>query len=131
VILEDEEGIGHAATPQSDGAERQSLFADIESLIDDGRTLISAELAFQKTRIAYTGSRARTVVLCGISAAVLVVFSVFALIVGFIIALAPVLTALGATAVVVGILLFAAAICVTVALGNIQKIRTAFRKDEA
>lgn len=129
--MEDEGGIDQSTTRESGGDERPSLFADIESLIDDGRILVDAELTFQKTRIAYAGSKGRAAALFGISAAVLLVFSVFALIIGLIIALAPLLTALGATALVVGVLLLTSALCGMAAINNIRKIRAAFRKENA
>lgn len=128
-MREDEGGADHAAAPEGSEDDGRSLFADIETLIDDSRTFVEAEIAFQKTRMAYTGQKGRNAAIFGICAAILAVFALFGLIVGLIIALSPLLTAWGATALIVGILLVAAFICAMVAFRNFQKIRAAFRKD--
>jgi len=129
IMREDEGGADHAAAPEGSEDDGRSLFADIETLIDDSRTFVEAEIAFQKTRMAYTGQKGRNAAIFGICAAILAVFALFGLIVGLIIALSPLLTAWGATALIVGILLVAAFICAMVAFRNFQKIRAAFRKD--
>jgi len=129
-MLEDEGGAERVAAPEGSEDDGRSLFADIETLIDDGRTFVEAEIAFQKTRMAYTGQKGRNAAIFGVCAAIFGVFALFGLIVGLIIALSPLLTAWGATAVIVGILLAAALICAMIALRNVQKIRAAFRKDQ-
>ena len=128
-MLEDEGGADRVAAPDGSEDDGRSLFADIETLIDDGRTFVEAEIAFQKTRMAYTGQKGRNAAVFGVCAAIFAVFALFGLIVGLIIALSPLLTAWGATALIVGILLAAALVCAMTALRNFQKIRAAFRKD--
>ena len=115
-------------TVASDGG-NSSIFEDVATLIDDGRTLVEAELAFQKTRIAYAGIRGRNAAIFGIVALALAVLAVFALIVGALLALAPLLGAWGATAVVAGILLAVAALCAVLALRNAKLISKAFRDE--
>lgn len=126
---EEEGGADQAAAPDGSEGDRRSIFADIETLIDDGRTFVEAEIAFQKTRMAYTGQKGRNAAIFGICAAIFAIFALFGLVVGLIIALSPLLTAWGATALVVGILLVAALICAAVAVRNFSKIRAAFQKD--
>ena len=128
-MLEDEGGAERVATPDGSEDDGRSLFADIETLIDDGRTFVEAEIAFQKTRMAYAGQKGRNAAIFGVCAAIFAVFALFGLIVGLIIALSPLLTAWGATALIVGILLVAALVCAMAALRNFQKIRAAFPKD--
>ncbi len=89
------------------GATR-SLFDDFEALIDDGRTYFEAELSYQKNRAGFVANRLKLALVFGAVAAVLAVLAVFGLIVGLIIALTPLITAWGATAVVVLALLLAA-----------------------
>lgn len=86
----------------------RSLREDVEALIEDGRTYLEAELVFQKTRVAYVADRAKGAVIFGAVAAVLAFLALIGLTVGLIIALTPLITAWGASAVVVAGLLLAA-----------------------
>ncbi|WFL76984.1 phage holin family protein [Altererythrobacter arenosus] len=106
-----------------------SLTEDIVALIDDGKTYAEAEYAFQKSRAAFAAER-------GKSAAVLVFFAfsfvhlaLVALVVGMVIALAPSLTAWGATALVVVVLLIAAAILLMMMRKHTRAIGDAFADD--
>lgn len=90
--------------------EERSLLDDVRALIDDGRTYLEAELGFQKTRAAFVADRAKSTVVFGAISALLGFLALIGLVVGSIIALTPYLTAWGASALVVGILLVAAAL---------------------
>jgi hypothetical protein len=92
-----------------DGEER-SLLDDVRAFIDDGKTYLEAELGFQKTRAAFVADRAKSAMVFGVIAALLAFLALVGLTVGSIIALTPLLTAWGASAVVVAILLLAAAL---------------------
>lgn len=93
----------------------RSLVDDVEALIDDGKTYLQAELAFQKTRAGYVAGSARNIAMLGALAVVFVVLALIGLTVGLILALSPLITAWGATAVVVGVLLLAAFVAVRMA----------------
>lgn len=87
-----------------DAAER-SLMADVRQLVEDGRTLVDAEIAFHKSRAVVAGQAARSVAGWGALALALVFFALMALVLGLVLALVPTLGALGATfAVVLGLL---------------------------
>ena len=92
------------------GGEARSLLDDVQALIEDGKTYLETELAFQKTRAAFVADRAKSTVVFGAVAALLGFLALIGLTVGSIIALTPLLTAWGASAVVVAILLAAAAL---------------------
>jgi hypothetical protein len=97
--------------PQDAGVdEPRSLVDDVQALIDDGKTYIEAELGFQKTRAAFVADRAKSTVVFGAIAALLGFLALVGLTVGAIIALTPALTAWGASALVVALLLTAAAL---------------------
>ncbi|OYW46355.1 MAG: hypothetical protein B7Z08_02475 [Sphingomonadales bacterium 32-68-7] len=100
--------------PDNDSAyediEARSLFDDVEALIDDGKTYLEAEFAFQKTRAAVVADRAKSALIFGAVAMLLGFLALIGLTVGAIIALAPLLTAWGAAALVVGLLMLAAAL---------------------
>ena len=87
-----------------DSAEARSLFEDVEMLIEDGKTYLEAELNYQKTRAIYVADRAKAAVVFGAIAGALAFLALIGLTLGLIIALTPLLTAWGASAVVVGLL---------------------------
>ena len=84
----------HQEPVTSDGG-GSSIFDDVAALIDDGRTMVEAELAFQKTRVAYAGVRGKNAALFGIAALALAILAVFALVFGTLLALTR-FSALGA-----------------------------------
>ena len=89
----------------------RSLLDDIEALVADARTYVDAELAYQKTRLSYIIDRLKSAAVYGAVGAIVGVVLLITLSVGLIIALAPLITPWGATAVVVlllAILLFVA-----------------------
>ena len=90
--------------------EARSLLDGVQALIDDGKTYLETELVFQKTRAAFVADRAKSTVVFGAVAALLGFLALVGLTVGSIIALTPLLTAWGASAVVVAVLLLAAAL---------------------
>lgn len=110
------------ATPADDGTEglagerevesTRSLLDDLEDLLFDVRTWLDAELTYQKTRAAYVVGSFKRTVLMGAAGAVFALFGMIGLTVGLIIALTPLVTAWGATAIVAGGLFLAAYLAV-------------------
>ena len=105
--------------PPADGAgdyggdpagDDRSLVEAVRALIDDGKTYLEAELGFQKTRAAFVADRAKATVVFGGIAALLGFLALVGLTVGSIIALTPTLSAWGASALVVAMLIGAAAL---------------------
>ncbi|MHA6333627.1 phage holin family protein [Qipengyuania sp. CAU 1752] len=97
-----------APRPDGNGEEPPpfgSLAEDVGALFEDGKTYLEAEVAFQKTRVAYVGDKARQGLFFGLGALAFLHLALIGLVIGLIFALAPYLTAFGSTAVVVGILL--------------------------
>ena len=82
--------------------EARSLLEDLEVLIEDGKTYLEAEAAYQKTRAVYIADRVRAAAFFGAIAGALAFIALIGLTVGLIIALAPVLTVWGSSALVVG-----------------------------
>jgi len=115
VSIRDREG---AAVDSPAGAEEVgyepgelSLADEIEALIEDGKTYIQAELSYQKTRAAFLADQAKATAVFGLAAAAFGSLALVGLTVGAIIALAPWLTAWGASALVVGLEAIAAILC--------------------
>lgn len=110
----------------SDGtAGQRSLFDDFEALIDDARTYFDAELSYQKSRAGFVANRIKKVVALGAVAAYFAVLATIGLTVGLIIALTPLISAWGATAVVVLALLLIAYLLVRAASKNWKEMMSA------
>lgn len=107
----------------------RSFLSDLATLIEDGRTFAEAELAYQKGRLTYAGKRGLRVAIGVLLAAVCAVFSLFALVIGLIIGLAPYLTIWGATGALIIGLLGMALICLLIARHNARRIGAAFKED--
>lgn len=101
------------------------LIADVRRLADEARTLAQAELAYQTSRAAVAGEAARSIAMYGVIAATLAVFALVALTVGLLLALVPLVTAWGATAIVAGGLGGIAFICVKLASRRWQRAKAA------
>ena len=110
----------HEARPNDAGPEGDTVFTDdpapaagsladdVTALLEDGRTYVEAEIAYQKSRAAFAGSQTKSGVVFGVAALAFLHLALIALVVGLVIALAPYLSAFGATALVVGLLMVGA-----------------------
>lgn len=122
-------------TPLSGGTEHEledrSLFEDVENLIEDGKTYLQAEVAFQKTRAAFAGNRVKLALLFAVVGGALGFLALIGLTVGLIMALAPYLTIWGSSALVVGLLLLGTFLCLRAAAGKWGEIMSAFDSSAA
>lgn len=92
----------------SDAATR-SLIDDVRQLAEDGRTLLEAELAYQKSRAALAGQTVKGMAGWIALALALVFFALMALVMGLLLALTPLIGGwLAMVAVVLGLALLAA-----------------------
>jgi hypothetical protein len=101
----------------------RSLIDDARQLVEDARTLAEAELAYQKARAKVAGAHAGGIAGMGVLALTLIYFALMALVFGLVFALAPLLTAWGATAAVVLGLLLCAGLAALVALGRWKRLK--------
>jgi uncharacterized membrane protein YqjE len=99
-----------------DAADQATLSEDVRRLIDHGKGLAEAELAWQKARASYAAGQAGVVALLGLLALALAFFALMALVVGALAALVPALGLWGATAAVAGTLVVAALIAAAIAM---------------
>ena len=106
--------------------ETSSLTDDIVALLDDGRTMVEAEVQYQKTRAAFAFDRGRAGALYGIIAFALIHLALVALVVGAVFALAPVIGPWGSTAVVVGILLIVGGLFALAARRRFARMASAY-----
>lgn len=96
----DDEAPPLIADQPANPAER-SLVEDVRQLVSDGRTLLDAELAYQKSRAAVAGQGAKGIAGWGALALALVLFTLMALVLGFTLALSASIGPWLATAVMV------------------------------
>ncbi len=94
---------------EPDAAER-SLLSDVQQLVEDGRTLLEAELAYQKSRALVAGQAAKSVAGWAALALALVFFALMALTLGLVLMLAPIIGPFAATLAVFAGMLTAAAL---------------------
>ncbi|MHA7818255.1 MAG: phage holin family protein [Erythrobacter sp.] len=106
----------------SDDDFEETLFEEASALIDDGRTYVEAELAFQKTRAKLAGRLAGASLGLVVLALILLHIALLALAVGLVIALAPLVTIWGAILIVVGALLLAVGLLGWLAMKRAQKL---------
>jgi uncharacterized protein GlcG (DUF336 family) len=114
----------------TDAADR-SLADDVRALVEDGRTLLEAELAYQKSRAALAGRTAKSMAGWIALALSLVFFALMTLVMGLLLILAPLLGGLGATLVVVLGLLGAAGLSGWIAARRWQVMTRRLNEDEA
>lgn len=107
-----------------------SIMGDIADLIDDGKTYVEAELRYQKTRLAFSADRGKSGIIFVFGALAFVHLALIALVVGLVIALAPLLTIWGALGVVVGLLLLGAILLLLAARGKFMAIMRAFKEPD-
>lgn len=122
------------AQPESSGVEeapetQRSLVDDIEDLVHDARTYFDAELTYQKTRASFVGACIKRALGMGLAALLVATFALIGLTVGLIIALTPLLSAWGATAVVVGVMLLAVLFLVRGAANAWKEMMAAIQED--
>ena len=110
-----------AGSTEPTGATR-SLIEDLERLVDDAQTYFNAELTYQKSRAAFILDRVKKTVIFAVAAGVIGFLAAIGLTVGLIIALTPLITGFGATALVVGVMLLVAYLLIRRALTNWQDV---------
>ncbi len=109
-----------ADDPARDTARLHTLVGSAQALFEDGQSLLEAELAFQKARATFVFSRAKGILGLAALALALLFFVLMALVVGLLLALAPLIGPWWALLVVVAGLLVTTALCI---LGVIQRVK--------
>ena len=108
-----------------------SLFDDAYALYEDGRTYVEAEVAFQKSRASYASRETGSGIVFALGALAFLHLALIGLVVGLIIALAPIIGPFVATAAVVGTLLVLMIIVGLVARARFKRVTRAFKEPGA
>ena len=88
------------ADKSADAAQR-SLIDDLRAMLEDGRTLVQAELTYQKSRAAVAGAGAKGIVGWALMALALVFFALMAVVVGALLILSAWLGPIKATGITI------------------------------
>lgn len=107
-----------------------SLLEDLDALIDDGKTYVEAEIAYQKSRAGFTANRLKWALIYGAAAFGLIHLALIALAVGAVIALTPLVGPWIATALVVVVLLLAAMVFIARLRSKLGEVRSVFDDGE-
>lgn len=116
--------------PSTGDAATRSLVEDVKNLVEDGRTLVEAEVAYQKSRAAVAGAGAKGIAGWTLLALALIFFTLMALVVGLLLALAPAMGSWGALLTVVLGLLTSTALSAWVALRRWKRVRAALAETD-
>ncbi len=106
------------------------LIDELKQLGGDARAYAEAEFAFQRVRAGLAAKGLKDVALLGVVAFTVAVFGLGALVVGLLMALAPLVTAWGATAIVAGGLFLIALILVLIAKARWTRTLAAISDDD-
>ncbi len=116
---------------QLDPPPERSLADDVNALIDDGKTYVEAELAYQKTRLSFAAGNGKSGIGFVLAALGFLHLALIGLVVGGIFALAPVIGPVWAMLAVVGTLLGGTVIFGLMAKSRFSKAAQAFKEDDA
>lgn len=108
---------------QDTGAD-ESLLGGARALLEDGQSLIAAELEFQKARAGFVLGRAKGILALAALALALLFFALMAVVVGLLLALAPLIGPWGSLAVVFFGLLALTGLSV---LGILRRVKSTLR----
>lgn len=117
-------------TPVTGDAAERSLVDDVKHLVADGRTLIDAELAYQKSRAAVAGAGIKGIAGWGALALALVFFALMAAVIGVLFAIGELIGILAATGVVVLVLLLFASLAGLAAFKRWSRMTAALEREE-
>lgn len=119
---------GDPKSAEASNAPVTPIKEEIAALVEDGKTYAEAELAFQKTRLSFAADRGKSVLILGVLALGFVHLMLIALVVGSVIALAPMFGGWAAMGIVVGILLLATIIFGLIIRSKVKQVSDAFAK---
>lgn len=120
----------HVPEPHDDYVDA-SLGDDLTALVDDGKAYVEAELAFQKSRAAFAAHEIKAGAGFALVMLAFLHLALMGIVVGLILALAPIVGAFVATAIMGGALLVMTGLFGWLAARRFRKISTAFETDES
>lgn len=120
---------GQDAPEDSEGPSGHSLTDDLIALLDDGKTYAEAELAFQRSRAAFTADRLKGAIGFGLAAFGVLHLALIGLTVGVVLALIPIVGPWAATGIVTVTLVIVGLFFLRLLKSRFDEIRGAFSED--
>lgn len=114
----------NAAPPIEDRPD-EGVGGAIKALIEDGQTLIEAEIAYRKAQAAYGLGQAKSIAVLLVLGLAFGFFTLLALVVGLLLALAAMVGVWGALAIVGGVLAILAGVCLLLAIRRMSRAKAA------
>lgn len=123
---------GMAGDPAEDTDGHDATLAEaVRALIEDGQTLVEAEVAYRKAQAAYGIGQARTIAVLLVLGLTFGFFALLAAVVGLLLALASTMGTWSALAVVGGALFFLCVLCLLLAARRVSKAKRALTGQDA
>ena len=116
--------------PDPSAAAERSLVDDVKHLVADGRTLLEAELAYQKSRAVVAGAGVKGMAGWGALALALVFFALMAAVIGLLIGLGALIGMFAATGVMVALLLVLAGLSGLAVNKRWRRMAAAFERED-
>ncbi len=113
------------AAPAADDPKPSSVGDAVRALVEDGQTLIEAEIAYRKAQAAFGLGEAKVIALLLVLGLAFGFFTLLALVVGLLLALAFYVGVWGALAIVGGSLLALTGLCLLLALKRAGRAKAA------
>ena len=117
--------------PDPGAAAERSLVDDVKHLVADGRTLLEAELAYQKSRAVVAGAGVKSMAGWGALALALVFFALMAGVIGVMIALGALIGMFAATGAMVILLLALAGLAGLAVSKRWSRMTAALEREDA
>jgi hypothetical protein len=124
-----QDGLYDEPDERDDAASGFSLTDDIMAMLEDGKTYLEAEKAYQKSRARFAVHHAKRGTVIGLAGFALIHAALVGLMVGLVMALAPHVTVWGAIAIVAGGFIVLGLLLARLALERFRKIGDSFEDE--
>jgi hypothetical protein len=108
--------------PESDEAQAPALLAVLRALVEDAQTLAEAEVGYVKAAIAFVLGRIKSIAIALVLALFFLFFTLMAIVVGLLLALAPAIGVWAAAGAVTGVLALLTVLCVWLAMRGARQM---------
>lgn len=113
----------HSDAVTSDKPEQPSVGDALRALVEDGQTLVEAEIAYRKAQAAYGLGEAKAIAILLVLGLAFGFFTLLAIVVGLLMGLAAYVGVWGALAIVGGALLLLTGLCLYLASARMSRVK--------
>lgn len=113
----------HSDAVKADKPEQPSVGDALRALVEDGQTLVEAEIAYRKAQAAYGLGEAKAIAILLVLGLAFGFFTLLAIVVGLLMGLAAYVGVWGALAIVGGALLLLTGLCLYLASARMSRVK--------